>query len=504
MIFKTEQYNHQKTAHAMMGSRPGFALFCKMRTGKSKMLLDDAARHWSVGRINLMIIICPNGIQQNWVLKEIPKHVGIPHEAIYVHSSMTMKEKRRLNDIAANIGQEKLTIIAVNIEQLRKAKRPSDRFKFFEALVRKNNTYMVVDESHTIKTHNSQQTKGIIAIGKNADIKRIATGTPQPNGPTDIFSQFRFLNPAFLGYTTFAAFKADYCRFAEIDNKYYNPKKPGSQRKIKIIVDYKNQDKLRELIKPYVFSITLEECADIPPVISDIQYVEFTSQQNRIYKEIKEQALSTITNPPEGMEDEDLIEWMLFSGEAKVSSPNGLVSAGKMLQICGGFLKDDDGTLHELDNNLMSAVLDFIDPMVHEEKFIIWCNFIAEIEAVVAKLEETYGKHAVVSYYGATKQADRTLAIDRFNSDDNTRFFVANQAACEGIDLSESSRHAIWYNLPNYNFRVYEQACARQMGIQQKKKIIITHFITRARRDEHVLKKLDLKRQREINLVWRK
>ena len=62
--FKTEPYAHQLTAYNAMEGKKNYALFCEMGTGKSKMLIDDAARLFLQGRIDLMFILCPNGLQQ--------------------------------------------------------------------------------------------------------------------------------------------------------------------------------------------------------------------------------------------------------------------------------------------------------------------------------------------------------------------------------------------------------------------------------------------------------
>lgn len=505
MKFKTKQKPHQAESFELMSNKRNYALYCKMRTGKSKMILDDAARHFELGRIDLLFIMCPNGIQQNWGLREIPKHMSCKHRAIAVTSSDGVKKKKELLDMVANIGPNHLTIIAINYEQLRKApKRETDKFKFYKKLVAKHKTYVAADESHTLKSHNSQVTRGCTAIAKGAVIRRLATGTPEPLGPMDLYSQFRFLDPGILPFRTFTQFKNRYAVMREIDNQYY---KEGvdhqSKAKLKIIVAFKNQPELKELVKDYVFSVTLEDCAEMPPVIKDNIHIDLTPQQKRIYSEILDQAVSSIENPPPHItDDEELIEWLLFSGEAKVSSPNGLVSAGKLLQICGGFLKDDDGTVHELDCNKFGVMNSIIEPLIKEEKFIIWATFIAELEFLIKKLGDLYGADSVVSYYGKTSSDDRTAAIEQFNDNPNVRFFIANQAACEGIDLSKS-RMMFWYNMPPDNYRVYTQACARQMGMHQDKKIIINHLVTTGKRDARVVTSLEKKGEAETEMFFK-
>ena len=47
----------------------------EMGTGKSKVLLDNAAMLYDKGKINALLIIAPKGVYKNWYDSEIPTHL---------------------------------------------------------------------------------------------------------------------------------------------------------------------------------------------------------------------------------------------------------------------------------------------------------------------------------------------------------------------------------------------------------------------------------------------
>ena len=58
--FKTKPYGHQLDALEASWDKEVFAYFMEMGTGKSKVLLDNAAILYDKGEINALILIAPN------------------------------------------------------------------------------------------------------------------------------------------------------------------------------------------------------------------------------------------------------------------------------------------------------------------------------------------------------------------------------------------------------------------------------------------------------------
>ncbi len=74
--FKTKPYGHQLDALEASWDKENFAYFMEMGTGKSKVLLDNAAVLYDKGLINGLLLIAPKGVYKNWYDSEI--HVHLP------------------------------------------------------------------------------------------------------------------------------------------------------------------------------------------------------------------------------------------------------------------------------------------------------------------------------------------------------------------------------------------------------------------------------------------
>ena len=73
--FKTKPFEHQLDALKASYDKEVFAYFMEMGTGKSKVLLDNAAILYDKGEINALLIIAPKGVYKNWYDSEIPTHL---------------------------------------------------------------------------------------------------------------------------------------------------------------------------------------------------------------------------------------------------------------------------------------------------------------------------------------------------------------------------------------------------------------------------------------------
>ena len=99
--------------------------------------------------------------------------------------------------------------------------------------------------------------------------------------------------------------------------------------------------------------------------------VNLSTEQATIYNRLKKRARA-------------LIE------DKTVSFNNKLTEILRLHQVCQGFLKTDEGTIHEFKNNPklkeLMALLEESDG-----KVIIWANYVYNIKQIKAALEERYG-----------------------------------------------------------------------------------------------------------------
>lgn len=399
--YKTDPYDHQAKAFKLSRDLIDFALLMEMGTGKTKVVIDTAAWLYAQGRLDFLLVVAPNEVHKNWVLREMPIHLPdwVPHRTAIWSSDMKALDRKQYEKLW-DPKFHGLRILAVNVEaygvQERwwRAKRGGPK-KFGSEVQKILNAFkvmFVVDESSKIKTPGARRTKRLWALGKRADYRRIMTGTPVTNSPLDLYAQFRFLNATYLGFTNFYSFKHHYAEW-KTDTNW------KTKKDYETCTGYKNIDELTERLDAVSFRVTKKECLDLPEKVYTRRLVAMTDEQRRTYIKLRDQALLEI-------QQEDF----------KVT--NVLVKMLRLQQVLGGWLPnlDEPGTTTPLfnnpkDNPRMKAVLDVVNET--SSKVIIWARFRSEIVALTEILNKEFGKGTAAPFYGDVKSVDRNDYIDR-------------------------------------------------------------------------------------------
>jgi SNF2 family DNA or RNA helicase len=427
-----------------------------MGTGKSFMLINNAAMLYDKGQINAMLVVAPKGVYRNWYTGEIPKHMP-------AHVSYTMacwsptprKAEREQMDLMLN-AVDTLRILVMNVEAFSTEKGVA----FARTFLRVTNAYMAIDESTTIKTPNAKRTKNIIKVGKEARYKRIATGSPVTKSPLDLYSQCEFLSPTCLNYNSFYAFQARYAVLVE---------RRMPTHTFKQIVGYRHLEELQKKLNDFSFRVTKDECLDLPDKVFIRREIELTDEQAKAYSQMKLMALTLI--------DGNLM-----------STKNALTQLMRLHQIVCGHVKYDDGTEVDLPSNRIKELLSTIEEC--DGKIIIWANYRRDIENIKKALAVEYGLTTVATYYGDTEAEDRQAIVEKFqdpNSD--LRFFVGNpRTGGYGLTLTEA-KTVIYYS-NNFDLEVRLQSEDRAHRIGQTKSVTYIDFISPNTVDEHIVKAL--------------
>ena len=225
--FKTKPYAHQLTALEKSWNKETFAYFMEMGTGKTKVLLDNAAMLYDKGKINGVLIVAPKGVIGTWHNQEIPAHLPdhIENVVILWQANITKKQQEKLDSLFES--DVSLHILIMNVEAFSTDKGRVFADKFLNC----HETLMVIDESTTIKTPTAKRTKSIIHLSQKAKYRRIMTGSPVTKNPLDLFSQCQFLDPWLLDFTSYYAFRNRYAEMKTIN---------VSGRQVQIVNGFKN------------------------------------------------------------------------------------------------------------------------------------------------------------------------------------------------------------------------------------------------------------------------
>ena len=440
---KTKPYDHQAACLKAMKDRTRFAIFMEQGLGKSKVILDEANEAFEDGRINGLLVIAPNGVHSNWALREAPKHLDMYKCFVIEYRGKWAKSKRHRNNLNAALSHKGLSIFVINVEAL---STKTAAVAQAEEFLRGRQCIMVIDESSRIKNPSSRRTKTILKLGALAKYKRILTGTPVTQSPFDLYAQFRFLDPAILGFTSFHSFKHQYGKF---ETEYAN--RNGRIWKYEILESYRRLDQLQRAISLHSFRALKQDCLDLPDKIYKTYSFQMSEEQSKLYRDMSE-------------------EGVLEFDDFELLAPQQIVRLLRLQQITGGFVpigNDDEhpGTIIPGPNPKLSFLIDSLKDD-YPGKSIVWARFRFEIAMIVRTLKEEFGDDVVVELHGGVTGTDRIRAVDRFQTDDTCRFVVGQQASGIGIDLY-AAENVFYYSNPfSYEQRVQSEDRCHRIGLR--------------------------------------
>ena len=455
--FKTKPYGHQLDALEASWNKEVFAYFMEMGTGKSKVLLDNAAILYDKGEINALLLIAPKGVYKNWYDSEIPTHLPdhVDTNIVLWKTSDKSKKQQLLLNTLFKPGSH-LNILIMNVESFSSGNGSDFAYKF---LASHPKSMVAIDEATTIKTPTSNRTKNILSLSKHCKYRRILTGSPVTKSPLDLYSQCQFLDPWLLDQQSYYTFKARYsiCKKIQVNG-----------RQVEIVVGYRNLGELSEKIKSFSKRILKEDCLDLPEKSYVKHYVELTKEQKKVYEQMKKEAIA-------------------FLDGKMQSSATVMTQLMRLHQITCGHFTADDGTIKDLPCSRLGELMSILENV--EGKTIIWSHYTHDVRRIIKEIKKVYGDDAVVDYYGATDTDARSANIKKFQNDDNCRFFVGTtHTGGYGITLTAGSNMIYFSN--GYDLEKRQQSEARIDRIGQTRKMTYIDIMTQDTIDERIVKAL--------------
>lgn len=456
--FKKKPYRHQVQAiKKLMSTGFGGALLMEPRTGKTKTAIDYMAiLHLGHG-VNRVLVVCPVVAIQVWK-DQLADNMPFPYKVT------VWDRKGRKDQPLPSYGKDRLDIVIMNYDafstpgELRvhmrgplkgqpvidkksgtqmRSKTRGGRFAMKTAIQRWQPQLMILDESHRIKTPSAKKSTALHSLGPIADYRLLLTGTVVTKSKRlfDVYSQWKFLNPDRFGHMSFAEFKNTYGRWIPQEN--YSK-----------FVGSKNEDQLHDLIHRDSFSITREECYDLPASTTQIIPVQL-EESAELYDQMARDMVAKI-----------------HTGEITEASIK-LVQSLRLRQITSGITKTTptptypEGRQVDVGHEKIRAIGERLEDLMEaDEKVVIGALFktdIARLEALGKSL-----KVPVYSIHGGTKAADRARYPKEFSRTKGGAIFIGQPAAAgEAIDLSAASILQ-WYSLPSswVNFRQFTDRIA--------------------------------------------
>ena len=323
------------------------------------------------------------------------------------------------------------------------------------SLLSSGNIYMFLDESHRIK--GGKQIKRADAILEMAHLpkrKLIMSGTPMPQSPKDLVSQFSFLYPT------------------------------------KDVTD----TTVIDLIQP-IFVRTTKGQLGIPKLDHRVVQVPMTQLQREIYKTLKSEVRRQL-NPVLSDSSRDELRRIgkcVMKVMEFVSNPSLLSN-----DMDYAFDRRVGALLLESDGPKIDYVCRRARQLAAEgKKVLIWSSFVQNVELIALRLSDL-GAEYIHGGVDAGDESDfdtREGKIKRFHTDDTCKVLVANPAACsEGISLHKVCQYAIYLDR-SFNAAHYMQSEDRihRLGLSPDAKPQIEFVECEDSIDQVVRTRLELK-----------
>ena len=428
-LHKQAPWAHQKRIFLESRDKPVWAFFMEQGTGKSKVMIDTACWNYSIGRVDALLLVCDKGIVRTWLEEHLPDNLpdSIPW-SVHAYDATRMGTIKAKAACEAILTAEGLAIVITNWAAFRTDKGRA----FLRRFIARRKVIMMLDESDAIKGPAARQTKAIVAFGRQATMRRIATGTPVADGPFDVFSQLKFLDPNILGISSFTAFKHEYGVFERFFTGAHS---------FMIVKHYQNLDELQRIIGAHSHRVLKADCFDLPPKVYERVHVELGAEARAMHKALKEHVLA--------------------EAEAVV---NPLVKVLRAAQIASGFYIGDSGRpVFFADQPKAGAVVQAIQRMGKDAQFIVWGQFLAEMQVLAAALEAA--GITFVRYDGSIDPGVRDEAEREFKAGGVQGIVATTQAAGKGRNWQNASAAFYHSNSSKLSLRLQsEDRCHRGGG----------------------------------------
>jgi SWI/SNF-related matrix-associated actin-dependent regulator of chromatin subfamily A-like protein 1 len=427
-------FTHQVEGVAFLLGRRRAILADDMGLGKTRQSIVALTEAAPVGP---WLVVSPASVKQNWA-----REIGIARPSDTVH----------IIGPAAPPTDEYAGWVIVNYDILSRHQDALEALPW---------TGLVFDEAHYLKNHTSQRSKvGRALVAEVPDaVLHALTGTPLTNRPRDLFPLLQLVGHP-MG-KSFVSFAKRYC--AAYHNGYGWVADGAS-----------NLEELRIQLHGVMLRRTKDEVLDLPPKLR--QWVPTTVPHGTARAEMR----AVLEMLMEGSRAKKQAREQVAAGEAPAKSTAGQ----DRIRLLGLLAR----VRSKLAAAKVGTTIEFLDGVVAQgEKVIVYSSF----SEPTHRIAEHFGTQAVM-LTGETPSHERQALVDRFQTDDGVRVFVANLIA-GGVGLNLTAARQVVFNDLDWVPANHWQAEDRAYRIGQHGTVNVTYFCATDTVDEFVSKTLAAK-----------
>lgn len=452
--FKTKPWKHQFDALVFLLSHVHGALYTDPGSGKSKVMVDLIHN----AKFKKVLIVAPKHVCQVWP-SQFTKH-GLNQSEYDVFDLST-----RSVDSASGVVKKsknclgRSIIFVVNYDRV--WREPLKR-----RLLAVKWDAVICDESHRIKAPGSRCSWALSALRDRAAHRYLMTGTPLAQNPTDIYAQYRFLDPSIFGtrYDDFCA------RYQNVD--VFVSQKVGFTV-LRKDDPYVNLQELHDKMFSVAFSCKVDLSLPGQHYI-DVEYPASSKVQQRYNKLI----------------DTSVIE----TSRGTLTANNALALMLRLQQILSGYLvvEDDDGQKHTqiIDRRRVETLQELLMSL-GAEPVVLFLKFKQDFKLIKAMLS--------ANNWSFSELSGSTDTLQRWLEGKTQMLLVQHQSGSEGVDFTRS-RYVVYYS-HHHSLALYKQSLKRVHRPGQDHAVTYYSIIAKRKKGRSIDELIRLAHERNDDII---
>lgn len=324
-----------------------------------------------------------------------------------------------------------------------------------EALAAQPFHLLILDEAQMVKNAGSRSARALRKL--QAPHLLCLTGTPLENHLGELWAQFDFLMPGFLG-----------------DVRSFNAR---WRKPIEENGETLRAQLLAQRVRPFILRRRKQDVAsELPPRTEVIQRVQLQGKQRELYEAVRTTADKQVRRA---------LERQSFDG-AQITILDALL---KLRQVCCDprLVKGTTKTAHTMERAKLELLADMLPALVDEGRRVLVFSQFTEMLGLAAELLDTLAL-PYLTLTGQTPPRQRGAVVRQFQAQDGTSapiLLVSLKAG--GLGLNLTAADTVIHLDPWWNPAVEEQATARAHRIGQDQPVFVYKLVVEGSIEERML-----------------
>lgn len=314
---------------------------------------------------------------------------------------------------------------------------------------------LILDEAQMVKNAGSRSARALRKL--QATHLLCLTGTPLENHLGELWAQFDFLMPGFLG-----------------DVRSFNAR---WRKPIEENGETLRAQLLSQRVRPFILRRRKQDVAtELPPRTEVIQRVQLQGKQRELYEAVRTTADKQVRRA---------LERQSFDG-AQITILDALL---KLRQVCCDprLVKGTTKTAHTMERAKLELLADMLPALVDEGRRVLVFSQFTEMLGLAAELLDTLAL-PYLTLTGQTPPRQRGAVVRQFQAQDDTSapiLLVSLKAG--GLGLNLTAADTVIHLDPWWNPAVEEQATARAHRIGQDQPVFVYKLVVEGSIEERML-----------------